>query len=310
MRILYYLKKGIKYVINSDARFIHSISKGNYHTEMSDIEYLSKLWRGLNGYELNWNNPKNYTEKLQWLKVFDRRPEYAKMVDKAEAKKYVSNIIGEDYIIPSYGVWDRYDDICFDDLPQQFVLKTTHDSGGIFIIKNKKEINHKELKDRINTRLNDDYWLRSRETVYEKVPHRIIAEKLISAGTPVDYKVLCFNGKAEYIEFLQGRHTNNFTQDIYDTDWNLTSYSQKNEVTSGIPVTKPRNLEKMVRLSELLSKGIPELRVDWYEVEGKLYFGELTFYDSGGMLPYTPPEFERKLGNLIDLPCGGKNGMA
>lgn len=301
MSMIHYFYKGLKYIIDPDARFIHSITKGNYHREISDVEYLSKLWRGLNGYDLNWDNPKNYTEKLQWLKIYDRRPEYTKMVDKAEAKHYVADIIGEDYVIPTYGVWDKYDDICFDDLPQQFVLKTTHDSGGIFIIKNKNEINHEELKERINTRLSDDYWLRSRETVYEKVPHRIIAEKLISVGTPVDYKVLCFNGKAEYIEFLQGRHTNNFTQDIYDTDWNLTPYSQKNEATSGIPVVRPRNLEKMVLLSELLSKGIPELRVDWYEVDGKLYFGELTFYDSGGMLPYTPPEFERKLGDMINL---------
>lgn len=301
MQILYYLRKAIRYIISSDARFIHSITKGNYHADMDDAEYLSKLWRGINGYELNLNNPKTFTEKLQWLKINDQKPEYSIMVDKATAKQYVGNIIGEQYIIPSYGVWNSYEAIEFDTLPEQFVLKTTHDSGGVFIIREKSKIDHEVLKRKIDKRLADNYWMRSRETVYKDVQHRLIAEMMLGNGNLVDYKVMCFDGKPMYIEYLQGRHSKNFTQDIYDTEWNITAYGQKNEVRSGKKVKKPQNFELMLDLSAKLSKGIPELRVDWYEVEGKLYFGELTFYDSGGMLPFTPPEFEVELGNMIDL---------
>ena len=253
---------------------------------IKDEEYVKIKYKLEMNKRLNLQDPKTFNEKLQWLKLYDRNPEYTQMVDKFEAKKYVANIIGKKYIIPTLGLWDKFEDIDFTKLPNKFVLKPTHASGNVFICKNKDEIDYKKLKKTVQKWLKRNYYLVHREWPYKNVKPRIIAEEYMEdqIGELIDYKVYAFNGQCDYVMVCFDRIKGKTKFIYYDRKWNIKKEFSKDGIKYGdtIKIEKPKNLDKMFEFAEILSKNIPFVRVDFYESNGNLYFGELTFYPSAG----------------------------
>ena len=273
---------------------------------IDDKLYLEIAYRIAMGKKLSLDNPQTFNEKLQWLKLYDRKPVYTQMVDKYEAKKYVANIIGEQHIIPTLGVWDRFDDIDFDKLPNQFVLKCTHDSGGLVICKDKEKLNIEKARNIINGCLRNNYYWGQREWPYKGVRPRILAEKYMvdeSGYELKDYKWFCFNGepKALFIATDRSNPKEDTKFDFFDMDFNHLPF------TNGHPnakkeIRRPEGFDEMRALSEKLSKGIPHVRVDFYDINGHIYFGELTFSHWSGMCPFVPEEWDYTFGSWIKLP--------
>lgn len=271
-----------------------------------DKWYLQLLYFLNVGKPLNLRNPLTFSEKIQWLKLYNRRPEYTLMVDKYAVKDYVAGIIGQEYIIPTLCIWDCPEMIDFNTLPQQFVLKTTHGGGscGVLICKDITLIDKRKIIKQLKKASKQNLYKSLREWPYKDVPKRIIAEKYLESENGVldDYKILCFSGKAKLIEYHANRFGPNHTQDFYDTSWNKTSLSQGGiNTVSDFVVDRPICFDKMLRLSESLAKGIPMCRIDWYIVNQKLYFGEITFFDASGFEPFDREEDEIMLGSWIDL---------
>lgn len=269
---------------------------------LSDESYLKLNFRLTMGKELNLKNPQTYMEKLQWLKIYDRNPEYTRMVDKFEAKNFVAEKVGEQYIIPTLGVWEHFDDIDFDSLPDQFVLKCTHDSGSILVVKDKKALDIPAAKKMFEKHLKQNYYYSGREWPYKDVQPRIIAEQyLTTSGGLNDYKFYCFGGKVKLLLVVQGRSTGNLTGDVFDENGNPLEVELGFTPAASRPVL-PEAFEEMKRLAEILSAGIPQLRVDFYVVDENVYFGELTFFCGSGTYQIRPEEWDLKLGAMIDLP--------
>ena len=271
---------------------------------LPDKIYIKKIYKEKTGKELNLKNPQTFNEKLQWLKLYDRKPKYTKMVDKYEAKEYVSKIIGKKYIIPTIGIYNSFDEIDFSKLPKQFVMKCTHDSGGIVICKDKDKLNIEEAKIKINNSLNNNYYWMWREWPYKKVKPRIIIEKYMEDKETKqlrDYKYFCFDGKAKLMFIASDRCIHKTKFNFYDMDFNLLPFKQ-HYPNDKRKIKKPKSFNKMKELAEKLSKGLPQIRVDFYEINGKVYFGELTFCHFAGIVPFEPEEWDYKLGELIKLP--------
>ncbi len=272
---------------------------------MPDRLYLKLRYKSRMGKKLNLDDPKTFNEKLQWLKINNRKPIYTEMVDKHDAKLYVAERIGEEYIIPTLGVWDNFDDIDFTSLPEQFVLKCTHDSGGLVICRNKKDLDLKATRKKINKSLKRNYYWHTREWPYKNVKPRILAEKYMEDSSTQelrDYKFFCFNGEMK-IMFIASERYNEYTEtrfDFFDRDFHHLDF-RNGHPNADIPPAKPEKFEEMCRLAEKLSVDIPLIRVDFYEVDGKIYFGELTFSHWGGMMPFEPEEWDEKLGSWILL---------
>ena len=271
-----------------------------------DKLYLSILYRNSFGYFMDFKNPKTFNEKLQWLKLYDRKEIYSKMVDKYEVKKYISDIIGEEYIIPTIGVYDKFDDIDFDTLPNQFVIKCTHDSGGIVICKDKKEFDIIKAKTKINKCLKHNFYYQYREWPYKNVQPRIIIEKYVEDKEKKaldDYKFFCFNGepKVMFIATERQNENNDTCFDFFDMDFNHLNI-RNGHPNAVNPPSMPKNFKKMKELAKTLSKGMPHVRIDFYEINGKVYFGEITFFHWGGFVKFVPQEWDEKLGDLLELP--------
>ncbi len=252
----------------------------------------------------NLKHPKTFNEKLQWLKLYDRNPYYTKLVDKYEVKKIVAELIGEQYIIPTLGVWDSAEDIDFEKLPDKFVLKATHDSGRVIICKDKSKLDIAKAREEMAYSLKRDFYALTREWPYKNVPRRIIAEAFIEdkSGDLKDYKFFCFNGKVEFFKVDFDRFTGH-KANYYDTNWNILPFeeivcpSDKSQIHE-----KPENFDKMIEFAEILAKGLPFSRIDFYNNEGNIYFGETTFFPNSGMGKFNPEEADNKLGALIKLP--------
>ncbi len=273
---------------------------------LSDKVFLKLEFFGTMGKKLNLENPKTFNEKLQWLKLYERKPIYTTMVDKYEAKKYVADIIGEEHIIPTLGVWNRFEDIDFDALPDQFVLKCTHDSGGLVICRDKAKLDMAQAKKKIEKSLKRNYYFVHREWPYKNVKPRIIAEKYMvdeSGYELKDYKFFCFDGtmKVLFVAKDRGSQTEETKFDFFDDQFNHLPFTNGHP-NSEPPYFKPDNFEEMKRLAEILASGIPHVRVDFYNINGRIYFGELTFSHWSGIVPFKPCEWDVKLGNLITLP--------
>lgn len=273
-----------------------------------DRLYLQLRFRLEMGYRLDLDDPKTFSEKLQWLKLYNRKPEYTQMVDKVGAKEYVASIIGEEYIIPTIGVWDKFDDIDFDKLPNQFVLKTTHGGGstGVVICKNKSTFDIVAAKQKLNRSLKSDIYTRLREWPYKNVRRRIIAEKFLSDNTHADlpdYKFYCFNGEPMYCQVIRGRNELE-TIDFYDMEWNHMPFVGLNPVAKNgnTPVARPLHLDNMIAVCKKLAKDTPFSRIDLYVINNKEYFGEITFYPMSGLGEFRPKEWNVKLGEWIKLP--------
>lgn len=253
----------------------------------------------------NLKNPKTYNEKLNWLKLNDKNPIYTTIVDKYEAKKYISNIIGEKYIIQTLGVWDRFDDINFDELPKQFVLKCTHDSGGIVIVKDKDSFDKVKAKKKLESSLETNFYYICREWPYKNIKPRIIAEKYIEDTKTKelrDYKFFCFNGEPKIMLIVSGRYdTEGPKLDYFDMDFNHLDIIQ-DRPNAKYEIKKPVNFEKMIELSKKLSENMIHVRVDFYEVDGNLYLGEITLYHHGGYARFSPKKWDKIIGDWLKLP--------
>lgn len=272
---------------------------------ISDRKYLELLFPLETGYKLDLDNPQTFNEKLQWLKLYNRKPEYSQMVDKVEAKKYVANIIGEEHIIPTLAVYDRLEDIDFEALPNQFVLKCTHDSGGIVVCRDKSNLNREEALRKLSQGLKKNYFYQNREWPYKNVKPRIIAERYMEdeSGELKDYKYFCFNGepKAMFIASDRFNKTEETKFDFFDMDFNHLPFTNGHPNATK-PVEMPKGFEEMKKLAAKLSIGIPHVRVDFYDVDGKVYFGEMTFFHWSGLVPFEPFEWDLKFGKWIILP--------
>ena len=284
----------------------YNLQKSWLSTCLPDKTYLSLIYKLNLDNKINWDNPKTFNEKLQWLKLYDRRPEYTTMVDKHAVKEYVTNIIGEEYIIPTLGVWERFDDIDFDSLPEKFVLKCTHDSGSTIICKNKSSFDIQTAKIKLTKALKKNLFSYAREWPYKNVQPRIIAEAYMedpSTKELRDYKFFCFDGVAKMMFIATDRYTEGVETkfDFFDIDFNHLDFTNGHPNADVLP-KKPENFEKMIELAEKLSQGIPHCRVDFYEVDGKIYFGEITFFHWSGMVAFDPPEWDEKIGSWITLP--------
>lgn len=269
-----------------------------------DKLYLKWRYRAKMHKKLDLKNPKTFNEKLQWLKLYDRKPIYTTMVDKFEVKKYVAENIGEEYIIPTIGVWDNFEDVDFESLPEQFVLKCTHDSGGLVICRDKTQFNKELAKRKIEKSLKKSYFWQGREWPYKYVKPRILAETYMEdevTGELPDYKFFAFDGVVKAMFIATERQSKDETKfDFFDENFRHLPFTNGHPNADVTP-QKPQNFERMKKLSEKLSVGIPQVRVDFYEVNGKVYFGELTFSHWSGFVPFDPPEWDEKMGDWIDI---------
>lgn len=295
----------IKEYFNNPTKLVLSLVM-RFNFLFPDKLYLKILYRLMMGRKLNLNNPKTFNEKLQWLKLYDRKPEYTQMVDKYEAKKYVASIIGEEYIIPTLGVWDKFEDIDFDSLPNQFVLKTTHGGGGsgVVICKDKTKFNIVDCKKRLNRSMKQNIYKTLREWPYKNIKPRIIAEEYIGTGGDYinDYKLFCFDGEPKAILIANGRFVEPETYfDYFDMDFNHFPFKQGGpNYHSKIEV--PPLFNEMKDIAKKLSKGLAHVRIDLYEFKGNLKFGEITFFDSSGFEKFEPKEWAVTFGDWIKLP--------
>ena len=256
----------------------------------------------------NLKNPKTYNEKLNWLKLNDKREIYTKMVDKYEVKKYVADIIGEEYIIQTIEVYDKFDDIDFGKLPKQFVIKCTHDSEGLVICKDKNKLDIKEARKKINKAFKRNFYYIGREWPYKNIKPRIIIEKYMEDEKNQelrDYKFFCFNGEPKAMFIASERGIGETKFDYYDLEFNHLDIIQ-HYPNSQKKIEKPINFDKMIELAKTLSQGLHHLRVDFYEVNGKLYFGELTFYHFSGFQPFLPEKWDKIFGEWLEIPIKNK----
>ncbi len=272
---------------------------------LPDKVYLTILYRLCLGQSINWDNPQRYTEKIQWLKINDRKPIYSKLVDKYEVKKIVSDIIGDAHIIPTLGVYSNAEEIDFEQLPNQFVLKCTHDSGGIIVCKDKSQLNKKEVIKKLNNNLKRNYFNRYKEWPYKDVTPRIIAEQYINNegdNDLKDYKFFCFNGspKVLFVASERNKIGEETKFDFFDTNFNFLPLINGHP-NSKQTIEKPRNFDKMLEISTKLSANLSHIRVDLYNVNGQIYFGELTFYHWSGIVPFNPDIWDYKLGEMLNL---------
>ena len=293
-----------KYFSDKEYRFIKNGLLGFYRS-MPDEKYLKLMYKARTGSYLHLDSPKGFNEKIQWLKLHDRNPMYQNMVDKYEAKKYVSSIIGDNYIIPTLNIWDKVEDIDFSSLPSQFVLKCTHDSHGIVICKDKSTLDIKKSKKVLRKGMRRDYYQPYREWVYKNLPHRILAEEFVTddKSTPADYKVHNFNGKPKIILVCKGRYEDKgLTEDFFDCEWNHLDVKRPHIPNADEPIPKPELLNELLEISKKLSQGIPFVRTDFYIIKGKIFFGEMTFYPASGFETFVPKSFDYILGDYLDLP--------
>ncbi len=276
---------------------------------MSDKLYSKLLFPLMTGYKLDLKNPQTYNQKLQWLNLNYRNPLLCKLADKYEVKNYVKEMIGEAYVVKTYGIWNSFNEIDFDSLPSQFVLKTTHDSGGIVICKDKSKLALEKAREKINRHLKKNLFYTFREWVYKDITPRIIAEEFLvdeSKTELKDYKFFCFNGEPKAMFIATGRQEGNTMFDFYDINFNHLDIVQGHP-QSGKVIEKPKNYALMVALAEKLSKGLPHVRIDFYNIDGKILFGEYTFFHFAGMEPFCPEKWDYEFGSWIDLSTAVNN---
>lgn len=276
----------------------------------NDKQYVKLKYRLITGRKLNLKAPKSFSEKLQWLKLYDRDDKYVKMVDKYDAREYIASVVGEEYLIPLLGVWDSVDEIDFDSLPDQFVLKCTHDSGGVVVCRDKSKFDIDSAKTKLNAWMKRNYFYRSREWPYKNIKPRIIAEKYMedeaSKGTTLgltDYKFYCFNGVPKLAYVSQGMENHNTARiSFLNLDWTFAPFKRLDYKPFDVEPPKPVNYERMLEIASVVSAEQIFLRVDFYEINKKIYIGELTFCPTSGMVPLDPANWDDELGTWLKLP--------
>lgn len=270
-----------------------------------DEKYLSILYKYKFSKKLNLENPQTYNEKLQWMKVHYYNPLYTKLADKFAVREYIADKIGEEYLIPLIGVYKSFDEIDFSALPNQFVMKCTHDSGGLVICPDKSKLNLKKAKAKIERCLKRNYYTNSREWVYRDIEPQIIIEKYMvdeSGYELKDYKFFCFDGKVKAMFMATDRGSDAETKfDFFDRDFNHLNFTNGHP-NSDKELKKPDKFNEMIELAEKISEGFPHERVDLYNINGKLYFGEITFFHWSGLKPFKPEKWDKIFGDWFKLP--------
>lgn len=256
---------------------------------------------------INWKHPRSFSEKLQWLKVYDRNPMYTDLVDKIKVKPIVAGKIGSEFVIPTLKIWDSAADICFDELPNQFVLKTNHAGGssGVIVCSDKAKLNKDICIKALEQSLSSDTYYYGREWPYKNIQRKVFAEVFLSDEKNedlTDYKFFCFNGEPKFCQVIRDRHKKE-TIDFYDMDWNHQEFVGLNPVArNGLtPVARPENLEVMKEIASKLSVDFKFARIDLYEVNGRCYFGEITLYPASGFGKFSPDAWNIEIGNLINI---------
>lgn len=302
MRITKILDKLIKLITDSKYRTLVLCNLGYFNT-LDDETYLRRKYKACLGKELNLANPRTFNEKLQWLKLYDRKPEYTTMVDKYAVRKYIADTIGEEFLIPLLGVWDDPDEIDFNALPNQFVLKCNHNSGlGMCICKDKSKLDIEKVKAELRKGLKQDYYLTGREWPYKNVPRKIICEKFMQNGNDedlIDYKFFCFNGKPK-IMYIASDHAKQPKPDFFDMNFDKINMRIEDPNSEEFHV-KPIYFEEMKRIATQLSSNTCFLRVDFYIINNKLFLGELTFFHMSGFAPINPKKWSYILGDWIKI---------
>lgn len=306
MDIKHIIKYGIKLMTSYQRRFNFLAQMGLYN-RLPDEEFIRRLYKANRGKELNLENPRTFNEKLQWMKLYDRNPVYVVTSDKYAVRDYVKEKIGEEYLIPLIGVWDDPDDIDFSALPEQFVLKCNHNSGtGMCICKDKSKLNTEKVKKALKKGLNEDYFLCSREWQYKDIKRRIVGEKFMSeidADDLINYKIYCFNGEPKLFHISSNMAAHNGARlSFLDLDWNPLPFCRQDYPPFEELPPQPDSKEEMLEVSRKLSESLPFMRVDLYEISGKVYFSELTLDPCGGYSPFEPENWDLKLGEMLKLP--------
>ena len=297
--------KGIRFLKDKTYRQTILMNAG-FYDRLSDEEFIKKRFRLATGRELDLDAPKTLNEKLQWLKLHDRDPEYTALVDKYAVKSIIAERIGEEYVVPTLGCWDNAESVPFDELPEKFVLKCTHNSGtGTIICREKSKLDRAAVIKELKRGLAEDFFLKYREWPYKNVPRRIICEKYLenegSSDMP-DYKLHCFYGEPKFILVCRDRFSETgMTEDFFTTDWEHIPVKRPKCANSSEPIEKPPMLDEMMDIARKLSKGIPFVRVDLYLAGGRVYFGEMTFFPTSGLTAFVPEEYDGIFGDLLEL---------
>ena len=283
------------------------VKLGKISPIIPDELYLKAYYLNHFGRPLNLQNPQTFNEKLQWLKLYNRKPEYMRWVDKYKVRDYIADKLGEEYLIPLLGVWDDPDEIDFDVLPEQFVLKCNHNSGvGMCICKDKSKLDVSKVRRELKKGLKQDFYLSGREWPYKHVPRKIIAEQYMTDSEKIDsltdYKFFCFNGVADCVMVCLDRNLGDTKFFFFDKEWNLKRLNIRGKnAPKGFSIPRPACMDKMFEIAEELSRGIPFARIDLYECQGRIYFGEITFFPDSGFDANLLPETDSYFGSLIDL---------
>ena len=271
---------------------------------LEETLYLRMMFYVCLNQKLDLDSPKTFNEKLQWLKINYRKPIMTVLADKYEAKKYTAALIGEEYVVKTLGIWDSFDQINFDQLPSQFVLKTTHDSGGVVVCKDKSVFDYDLCKKKLNKHLKSKNYFFSREWPYKNIKPRIIAEELLVDNEKKDlwdYKFYCFNGVPKLMYIAMGRQGSHVPFYFYDMDFNLLDLRRPNHKPDGKLIERPKHLDHMIQLAAKMSAGFPHLRIDFYCIQDRVLSGEYTFFQGGGLMPFEPASWDYKMGDWIDL---------
>lgn len=268
---------------------------------MPDAMYLQWQFHHIYGRRLDLKDPKTYADKLAWLKLNKKDPRLSKLVDKYEVREFVKNKIGEEYLIPCLGVYNCTDEIPWDALPEKYVLKCTHDSASVVLHISNEKFDRQTAIRSLNHHLGRNMYWYAREYAYKDVPPRIICEAFLddNGKAPADYKIMCFGGEPKYI-ILDLDRFGDHHRDCYDLNWEKQDLTTDHEQSNTI-VPKPKGFDEMIELARKLSIGFPHVRVDFYNLDGKIYFGEMTFFPWGGPIWFKPDEWNYRLGEMIKI---------
>jgi len=298
------MKKTIRFLNKSIVFITFLLNRPSYF--LPDKIYIKRTYYRKTKQRINLKNPSLYNEKMQWIKLYDRQPFYSDLVDKYKVRNYVAQIIGEEYLIQNYGVWDTFDEIPFDKLPNEFVLKCTHDCGSVVICKDKATFDFQKSRKFFKKQLAKNYYWKHREWLYKNIKPRILAEKLMVDESGVelkDYKIYCFHGEPKVIGIYFGRFSGEKPKgNFYTPQWEFLNLKTGLKNDPNLIIEKPEWLDKALLLARQLSKGKIHVRVDFYIVENKIYFGELTFYEDAGFIRFEPPEWNQIFGDWMKLP--------
>lgn len=292
----------IKKIKNNPEKIIYGFEKLGLLDWMSDEKYIKLVYKLAFGRNLNLNMPKSFTEKINYYKLFYRNPLMKQCADKYEVRKFVEERIGTTYLNDCFGIWNDVSDIDFEKLPSKFVLKPTNGSGDVIICNNKENFDWNSAKIKLKQNQKRHFSLKTREWAYYDLPYRIIGERYIESNDQYqikDYKFFCFNGEPQFLFVASERGTENLKFDFFDLNWNWLPVTNNHEHNPN--QAKPEHFDEMLEVCRKLSKEFPHVRVDLYEEEGKIYFGELTFYHFGGFTKFEPDEWDYKFGEYFNI---------